>query len=289
MAKAAQITFKEFRTKFATEEACRNYLFQERFAEGFICPKCGGRECYYLKTRHTCQCRRCRRQTSVTAGTVMHRTHLPLTVWFWAIYLCATDKRGISAKGLARQLELSYESAWYLLVRIRSAMHDRDQNYLLEGIIEMDEAYLGAPKRGKKRGRGTERKIMAVAVSKDEKDRPMFLRLQMIPNVTTATLQNVIDNHVKQNSIIECDGYKSYPRLEHVTVNQSKYQSGDLKWVHVAIGNFKAFLLGTYHGSCGDYQPFLDEFCFRFNRRFHPAQLFSRLSRAVATSCVLLN
>ena len=68
----------------------------------------------------------------------MHRTHLPLTVWFWAIYLCATDKRGISAKGLVRQLELSYESAWYLLVRIRSAMQERDQDYLLSGMIEMD-------------------------------------------------------------------------------------------------------------------------------------------------------
>ena len=96
----------------------------------------------------------------------MNRTHLPLTIWFWAIYLCATDKRGISAKGLARQLEVSYESAWYLLVRIRSAMKDRDQNYMLEGLIEMDEAYLGAPKCGKKRSRGTERKKKAVAVSK---------------------------------------------------------------------------------------------------------------------------
>ena len=109
----------------------------------------GHRDYYYLKSRHTCQCRGCRRQTSVTAGTVMHHTHLPLTIWFWAIYLCATDKRVISAKGLARQLELSYESAWYLLVRIRSAMHDRDQNYMLQGIIEMDEACLGASKHGK--------------------------------------------------------------------------------------------------------------------------------------------
>ena len=256
MAKAAQISFKDFRTRFSTEDACRDYMFEVRFPDGFACPKCGCREYYYLSTRHTCQCKNCRRQTSVTAGTVMHRTHLPLTVWFWAIYLCATDKRGISAKGLARQLDLSYESAWYLLVRIRSAMQERDQDYLLQGIIEMDEAYLGAPKSGKKRGRGTERAKMAVAVSKDSKDRPMFLRLQMIPDVTTKTLQNVV---------------------------------GDLKWVHAAIGNFKSFLLGTYHGSCGNYQPYLDEFCFRFNRRFHPGQLFARLSRAIATSCVLLN
>lgn len=219
----------------------------------------------------------------------MHRTHLPLTIWFWAIYLCATDKRGISAKGLARQLELSYESAWYLLVRIRSAMQERDQDYLLSGIVEMDEAYLGAPKSGKKRGRGTERAKMAVAVSKDSAGRPKFLRLRMIPNITTKTLQNVVDQYVQNGSTIECDGYRSYPSLKNVTVDASKYEPGDLKWVHAAIGNFKSFLLGTYHGSCGDYQPYLDEFCFRFNRRFQPGQLFARLSRAVATSCGLLN
>ena len=289
MAKAEQITFKEFRTRFATEDDCRNYLFEQRFSDGFICPKCGCKEFYYLKTRHTCQCKQCRRQTSVTAGTVMHSTHLPLTTWFWAIYLCVTDKRGISAKGLARQLDLAYESAWFLLVRIRSAMRERDQNYMLEGIIEMDEAYLGAPRRGKKRGRGTERRKMAVAVSKDEKEHPLFLRLQMIPNIKRETLQSVINNHVKPGSSVECDGYRSYPGLENVSVDASKYETSDLKWVHIAIGNFKAFLLGTYHGSCGRYQPYLDEFCFRFNRRFHPSQLFSRLSRAVATSCVLLN
>ena len=126
----------------------------------------------------------------------MHRTHLPLTTWFWAIYLCATDKRGISAKTLAGRLELSYESAWYLLVRIRRAMADRDQKYMLHGIIEIDEAYLGAPKQGKKRGRGTERKKMVAAVSKDQIDHPLFLRLKMVPDVKTATLQETAENFV---------------------------------------------------------------------------------------------
>ena len=93
----------------------------------------------------------------------------------------------------------------------------------------MDEAYLGAPKCGKKRGRGTERKKMVVAVSKDEKDRPLFLCLQMIPDLTTATLQNVVNDHVKQNSTIECDGFKSYPGLSNVSVDTSKYEIGDLK------------------------------------------------------------
>ena len=109
MAHAERITFAEYRSRFATEADCREYLFQIRFPEGFVCPKCGCTEYYPIRTRHICQCKNCRKQTSVTAGTVMHRTHLPLTVWFWAIYLCATDKRGISAVALSGQLCISYE------------------------------------------------------------------------------------------------------------------------------------------------------------------------------------
>ena len=170
-------------------------------------------------------------------------------------------------------------------MRIRSAMRERDQRYLLKGLVEMDEAYLGAPKRGQKRGRGTERGKMAIAVSKDGKGRPQFLHLQTIPDITTATLQSVVDGHVEAGSAIECDGLRSYAGLKNVTVNAAKYETGDLVWVHTVIGNFKAFLLGTYHGSCGNYQPYLDEFCFRFNRRFHP---HTALFAAFKSCCYIL-
>ena len=144
MAHAEKITFQEFRTRFSTEESCRAELFRLRFPNGFVCPKCGCTEYYPVRGRNTFQCRACRRQTSVTAGTVMHRTHLPLTAWFWAIYLCATDKRGISAVQLSRTLNICYESAWYLLHRIRCAMAQRDENYALSGIVEMDDGYVVA-------------------------------------------------------------------------------------------------------------------------------------------------
>ena len=151
MARAESITFGEFRTRFSTEEACRAELFRLRFPNGFVCPKCGCTEYYPFRGRNAFQCRACRHQTSVTAGTVMHRTHLPLTVWFWAIYLCATDKRGISAVQLSRTLGICYESAWYLLHRIRAAMGKRDEKYELSGIVEMDDGYVGRVTRN---GRG---------------------------------------------------------------------------------------------------------------------------------------
>ena len=128
MARAESITFQEFRTRFGAEDACRAELFRLRFPKGFVCPKCGCTEYYPVRARNVFQCRACRHQTSVTTGTVMHRTHLPLTVWFWAIYLCATDKRGISAVQLSRTLNICYESAWYLLHRIRRSMAQIDEN-----------------------------------------------------------------------------------------------------------------------------------------------------------------
>lgn len=127
MAKAAAISFKEFRVRYSTEDACREELFRLRFPDGFVCPVCGCREYYPIHGRNTFQCRACRHQTSVTSGTVMHRTRLPLTVWFWAIYLCATDKRGVSAVQLSRTLGICYDSAWHLLDKIRTAMGQRDE------------------------------------------------------------------------------------------------------------------------------------------------------------------
>ena len=222
MARAESITFQEFRTRFNTEDTCRAELFRLRYPNGFVCPKCGCTEYYSVRGRNTFQCRACRHQTSITVGTVMHRTHLPLTAWFWAIYLCATDKRGISAVQLSRTLGICYESAWYLLHRIRAAMGKRDEKYELSGIVEMD------------------------------------------------------------------DGYRSYKNLSGVELDAKKYEPDDLNWLHKAISNLKALLLGTYHGRCTQLQAYLDEFCFRFNRRKTGNQIFMRLTRAVATSCAQL-
>jgi len=291
MAAAEKISFKKFRERFATEASCREFLMKQRFPEGFVCPRCGCKDYYPIRTRHTCQCKRCRYQASVTVGTVMHRTHLSLVVWFWAIYLVATDKRGISAVQLARQLELSYESSWYLLKRIRKAMGQRDQKYLLSGLIEMDDAYFGGQKHGGKRGRGTEQEPAILAISKTTAGMPLFLHISQTETLKTADLQEFVNQHIQKNSSIQCDGYASYKKLTDVLCQPKVYDSmsGDLKWVHTVIANLKAFLLGTYHGRCMEWQSYFDEFVFRFNRRRFTGELFPRLTRAVATSCRLLS
>ena len=288
MARAESITFQEFRTRFNTEDTCRAELFRLRYPNGFVCPKCGCTEYYSVRGRNTFQCRACRHQTSITAGTVMHRTHLPLTVWFWAIYLCATDKRGISAVQLSRTLGICYESAWYLLLRIRAAMGQRDEKYVLSGIVEMDDGYLGGASHSGKRGRGTDKAKIVVALSKTENGAALFTRMQVVEDVTGGTLQQVIDKTIAPGAKIECDGYRSYRNLSGVTLDAKKYETGYLHWLHKAISNLKALLLGTYHGRCTQLQAYLDECCFRFSRRKTGNQIFMRLTRAVATSCAQL-
>lgn len=110
MVAAERITFADFQERFKTEK-CQEYLFQQWFPNGFVCPSCGTKEYYFFYYRNLCQCKNCRKRTSVTAGTVMHRTYLSLVLWFWAIYLCVNDKRGISVYKLSQMLEIRYESA----------------------------------------------------------------------------------------------------------------------------------------------------------------------------------
>ena len=215
----------------------------------------------------------------------MHRTHLPLTLWFWAIYLCATDKRRISAVQLSHTLGICYDSGWHFLDRIRTAMSQRDEKHLLSGIVELDDGYVDRVSHNGKCGRGTDKDKIVVAISKAENDAPLFARMKVVENVQGKTLQEIIDQYVAPKNKVECDGYRSYLNLEGVELNAKKYETDDLHWLHKAISNLKAFLLGTYHGRCAKLQAYLDEYCFRFNRRMTGNQIFLRLTRSVATSC----
>jgi transposase-like protein len=292
MAQTERIHFKEFRERFSDESACRNYLYKLRWPEGFICPECGSREFSFIKSRKIFQCKHCRQQTSLTAGTVMHKTHLPMTTWFWAIYLTVRDKRGISATQLAAELEICYESAWYLLLRIRTAMSQRDRDYLLSGIVELDDTYFGATVQGGKRGRGTSKTSIMVAISKDEKGHPQYLKMQVLDNLKGETIATFAECNIVHGATIQSDAYRSYlkPLADNYTHQFEVYDSNSdmLHWLHMVVGNAKSFLLGTYHGNCrSNLQSFLDEFCYRFNRRWFKDELFSRLLHAVTKSYTL--
>lgn len=284
MAKQEEISFFEFKEKYSNEDKCREHLFHLRWPDGFICPKCGNKAYYPIKNRNKYQCTACKHQTSVTAGTVMDKSHIKLEKWFWAVYLVSTDKRGYSATALQKQLGIGYKAAWYLLQRIRTAMMERDWDYMLSGIVELDDAFFGAADEGGKRGRGTSKAKVVVGLSLNEKGHPQYVKMEVVDDLTADTIAAFAEANVTTGSTISSDAYSSYRQLKdngydhHPMAFNIKEDKEHLKWLHTVVSNAKAFINGTYHGLDKKHLSFyLAEFCYRFNRRFKPYEIFNRL------------
>jgi transposase-like protein len=279
-----EMTLMEFMNKFKTEQDCRDHFFKIKWAEGFVCPKCGCIEYGFIETRNLYQCRKCGYQASLTSGTIMHKSHLSLRKWFCAIFLMVHDKRGISAKQLSKNIEVSYGTAWFLLHKLRSAMCQRDSQYILGGIVEMDDAFFGAPAEGGKRGRGTDKTPAIAALELDRHGHPEHFKIEVVESVDGKTIEGMAVRDIQSGAEIHTDGLNAYNKLEgagfqHQSTNFSPEENPDhLHWLHTIISNLKAFIGGTYHGLGKKYlQRYFDEFCYRFNRRKYEKQLFGRL------------
>ena len=287
MAKIKRFPLGAFMKQFSTEAQCREYLAGLRWSSGCVCPKCGSRHAYRLANGRY-QCAECRHQVSVAAGTVLHKTHMPLTQWFLTFYFVCQDKRGISAVQLATMLETTYKTAWFMLKRIRIAMGQRDETHQLNGVIEFDDSYFGGPTAGKKRGRGTEKAKVFAALSLDELGNPRFLKMWVTPNLKQASVKKFARATFADSSVIHSDGYHSYiPTLEGFTHEYRSYDpdSGLLHWLHIVISNAKAFVLGTYHGLPKKHlQSYLDEYSFRFSHRGFDGALAEHLFLSIVLS-----
>lgn len=283
-----RISLVEFNKRFSCEDDCRSFLFQKKFPSGFTCPKCGCKEFYSVKSRNKYQCKNCNHQTSLTTQTVMNRTHIPLLKWFWTIFLVSTDKRGYSALQLSKELGLPYKTAWYLLLRVRKSMADRDDNYMLSGIIEFDDTYFGSKTKGGKRGRGTEKTNVIVTLSKTDKGKLQYLKMKVTPNLKGKTLSVFTQSNIEKAAVIQSDAFPSYrkPLSENNNHEYKVYDPADtwLLKLHMMIGNVKAYINGTFHGVGKYLQLYLDEFCYRFNRKGFGENIFERLVIAVANS-----
>src|SRR3954470_12741102 len=261
----------EFERRFPDEAACAEWLLERRWGSGFACPECGHDRFWRLGRKVlTLQCRACRRETSVTAGTVMHRSHLPLKVWFTAAWLVATHKNGMSARQLWLQLGLgSYKSAWLLLRKLRAAMVDPDREPLA-GLVEVDETSLpfrggGEPARP---GRSHEGKLLIAGAVEIEGKGPGRTRLAVIGDYAAASLGGFVGANVADGSTVVSDGWSGYAKLKDV--KHDPRVVGDapahliLPWVHRVFANAKRWALGVYHGLREEHlQAYLDEFVFR--------------------------
>lgn len=274
----------EFVSWFPDEDSCAKYLARSRWPEGFRCPRCKNGEAFVLPRRWLWQCKRCRYQTSPTAGTVLHRTRVPLPQWFRAAYLVSTLTPGISAVQLQRQLGLrTYETAWTMLHRLRRAMLRPEQDRI-SGTVEVDESYVGGPKSGK-RGRGAENKVLIVGAVEVRGEGSGRVRLAVIPAPTRNALVQFIKRNVVEGSIVTTDGFPAYEGIASWGYDhQPQIQEGKrnphniLPRIHRVFSNLKTWLTGTHHGVGAKNMPvYLREFVFRFNRRQTPMAAFQTL------------
>ena len=278
-------TLMALERRFGTDEACREYLAALRWPRGFFCPSCGHKKAWRM-SRGLWLCACCRRQVSVTAGTIFQDTRLPLTVWFRAMWHVTGQKTGASALGVQRVLGLgSYQTAWAWLHKLRRAMvrPGRDR---LAGMVEVDETYWGANEPGVV-GRQTEAKALVIVAAECKGPRKVGrIRMAHIGDLKRRTLHGFIAENVAPGSVVVTDGLRAYGKLtgyDHrpVLVGGGGRLAVELPHVHTAVSLAKRWLMGTHQGAISHKHLgyYLDEFTFRFNRRSSASRgkLFYRL------------
>jgi len=293
----------DFQRLFPDDAACIAYLERSRWPDGFTCPHCGGvGEPFRIATRPgVLTCRACRRQTGLTVGTVMERSHVPLSTWFWAAYLVASQTPGMSAVQFQRQLGLSrYETAFGILHKLRAAMVRPDQDRIggRDGEhVEVDETWIGGKTRGE--GRGVHHKTLVAAAvevrhrepgsAQDNRRNGRYagrVRLAIADDRSAETLGGFVKNAVEPETLIITDDWSGYNGLRKDGYDHHAIaQCGDpevseefMPIVHLVFSNLKTWLNGIHHGvSAKHLQAYLNEFTFRFNRRFYPLNAFRSL------------
>lgn len=294
----------EFQRLFPDEGACAAYLERARWSDGFACIYCGttGEPYRYASRPGVLCCRTCRRETRLTAGTVMERTHTPLSVWFWAAYLVASQTPGMSAVQFQRQLGLSrYETAFQILHKLRAGMVRPDQDRIggkPDDIVEADETWVGGRTRGKGRGvhdmvlvagavEVRQRKRTDGSLNKRKNGRYAGrVRLALVPDRSAKSLAGFIKRTVAPGTRIITDDWSGYAGLtQHGYDHAAVAERGDpqvaeefMPIIHLVFSNLKTWLRGIHHGVSPQHlQAYLNEFTFRFNRRFYPFNAFRSL------------
>lgn len=299
-------TWPQFEARFGTEAQCQAFLEKLRWPDGFVCPACKRKGASWRNCRgqHECECGR---QTSVTAGTIFHGTHKPLSFWFKAMFLVTTSKAGMAAKTLMRLMGFTYETAWTWLHKLRKAMV-RPGRPKLEGTVEVDESYFGGTQVTFRRGRATLRPLVACAVERlkaptefgeaPSRAPPTVLgrvRLEVIHSLSQIRLTRFTRDNVVKGSVVETDGFAGYNLLAKAGYTHRRHVIGPpknapklLPGVHRLFSLLKRWLIGTHQGGVSKrhLQAYLDEYTFRFNRRRSSSRLklFHRLAEGAVTT-----
>ena len=277
--KAPEFSVRDFFARFPDDEACLQHIMDVRFGMRHVCRKCGVEATFHrMSDRRAFACAACGDHVYPTAGTVFEDTRTPLQLWFYAIYLFVTTRHGVSGKELQRQLGVTYKTAWRMGMKIRELIAANDDFSMLQGHVEMDEAYVGGRRPGK-RGRGAEGKTIVMAM----KERGGRIRAEVIPNVRQITLRGVVLRNVQTGSAVSTDELMSYGLLTgdgyahgRVTHSKKEWSQYDYRTRETYSTNhvesfwklFKASVRSTHiHVSSKYMDRYLAEFTFRSNHR----------------------
>ena len=277
-------SFYQFQRQFPDDEACLRQIMISRYGGLELdCPSCGAHGKFYRMARDRAyECQHCRHHLFPCVGTPMHRTHLPLHKWFYAMHLFSISRHGVAAKELERQLDIPYKTAWRMAHEIRKYMAEVDGETPLGGDIEADETYVGGRTTGGKRGRGAPNKTVVFGMLERDGD----VMANVVPNVRKKTLQPIIEESVVAGSTVHTDELKSYSGLskagfEHETVNHGGgICDGDchVNGIEGFWARLKLSIRGTHvHVSRKHLQKYVKEFEYRYNRRKRPASIFGDL------------
>jgi transposase-like protein len=293
----------QFQAEFHDEAACAEFLIRHRWPAGFVCPTCRGCRAARLRSRaYTFECLGCGRQTSVTAGTILHRTKLPLTTWFWTAHLIATHSNGISAFQLANQIGVKEDTAWLLLHKFRAAMTDRERQPL-SGVVEIDQTEIPF-RTDDSDGAPDGRVVILGAVEIVDRDtgeppktdfnrpykntRPRRVRLAVIADETKESIHAFVRENIAPGTTLLTDGHGSYlglnegPETERYVLDRRVVGKMAahlvLFWVHRVFSLMKRWGMGTFHGFRAKHlDRYLEEYAFRFNRRYWRRVSFERI------------
>jgi len=273
------LSLPQFFKQFGTEVQCHNALFRWRWPDGFVCPNCGHTGYCEIVGRSLYQCHHCHRQTSVTSGTILEYTKLPLTAWFLGMYLLTQQKNGISALEMKRQLGISCNAAWRMKHKLLQVMKECDDSKPLSRIIQLDDAYWGGERRGGKRGRGAAGKTPFVAaVQTNQNGHPIAMCFTRLAGFRKEEIARWAKRHLAASSLVVSDGLSCFAGVEQADCQHQAIVTGGgpasvtmeaFTWINTMIGNVKNSMHGSYHAISGKHLPrYLAGFCYRFNRRF---------------------
>ena len=243
----------------------------------------------YAKLRRVFQCSVCRTQTTVKAGTIFHKSKTPLVKWFLAIYLLTQSKNDIAALELARQLGVKWDTAWLIKQKLMETMRQQNKRYKLKGDVQIDDAYLGGEKPGK-RGRGAANKIPFVIAVETRKNKPVYTQLRRVSGFTSQQIKAYATQNIEPGARVASDGLACFAAVAKAGVQHRPVVTGggrpaqsEFKWVNIGLGNIKSAITGTCR-SCSKQHAarYLAAYEYRFNRRFELGKMVERLAAVAA-------